>query len=447
MANTAVGAILILTSICLSATAFGQQRSCDYSIQDTGRSSTIPTSEACAYNKMYSYSQTDTTARQIIVRVLDLISLPVNFSIEPCDGLNTCRAYVHDNGVRYIFYDQNFMNQLSASSVNNWNLIAILAHELGHHLCGHTLITADNALHRQNELQADKFAGAILARMGASSKQAYASLLSVSHPTCEQEMFNAYPCFEKRKQSVLDGYRSINPEQRDANFKLSMELDDVDVAANNILVGKGKVDLSDPNNPPRDQGQEASIVGFSVAYALEIEIKRKFNYLTQISPGYIYNTIGGTAFSGAFITDALDLVRNVGAIEESVWPYKPNDYHNSMVKSRADTTSNRYKIKDWYNLSISIDEFKSILKQQKAIIAGIRIPDYFLQDSSGSWILKSGNFNSSGSISICIVGFDDEKQLLKFKNSWGTGWGDHGFGYLRYQDMQRLTVSAYYLEM
>jgi C1A family cysteine protease len=37
-----------------------------------------------------------------------------------------------------------------------------------------------------------------------------------------------------------------------------------------------------------------------------------------------------------------------------------------------------------------------------------------------------------GGHAICFVGYDSKKKLIKFKNSWGTNWGDNGYGYLPY---------------
>ena len=34
---------------------------------------------------------------------------------------------------------------------------------------------------------------------------------------------------------------------------------------------------------------------------------------------------------------------------------------------------------------------------------------------------------------ILIVGYDDGKGVWIFRNSWGEGWGDHGYGYLPYK--------------
>ena len=37
-----------------------------------------------------------------------------------------------------------------------------------------------------------------------------------------------------------------------------------------------------------------------------------------------------------------------------------------------------------------------------------------------------------GGHAIVAVGYDDQTQRFKFRNSWGTGWGDQGYGYVPY---------------
>ena len=39
---------------------------------------------------------------------------------------------------------------------------------------------------------------------------------------------------------------------------------------------------------------------------------------------------------------------------------------------------------------------------------------------------------SHGSHSVTIIGYDSQKRLLRFANSWGKEWGDDGLGYLHY---------------
>ena len=40
--------------------------------------------------------------------------------------------------------------------------------------------------------------------------------------------------------------------------------------------------------------------------------------------------------------------------------------------------------------------------------------------------------NCYGGHAICATGFNDDKKLIKFKNSWGKGWGQNGYGYISY---------------
>ena len=46
-----------------------------------------------------------------------------------------------------------------------------------------------------------------------------------------------------------------------------------------------------------------------------------------------------------------------------------------------------------------------------------------------------------GGHAVMAVGYDHPKRQLIFRNSWGRGWGDRGYGYLPYQFLMSPTLS------
>jgi C1A family cysteine protease len=48
-----------------------------------------------------------------------------------------------------------------------------------------------------------------------------------------------------------------------------------------------------------------------------------------------------------------------------------------------------------------------------------------------------------GGHAIVIIGFDDEKRRVKFVNSWGTAWGERGFGYVPYDYLKKHMSDAW----
>jgi hypothetical protein len=122
-------------------------------------------------------------AESVLNNILLNSGLPGNIELLPtfdienarataeCESLNDCR--------RIILYNPKFMKNVKKHSKSNWGEIGIIAHEVGHHLAGHTtgIQASSSSELKQNELEADYFAGFILAKMGADIEDA---ILAVS---------------------------------------------------------------------------------------------------------------------------------------------------------------------------------------------------------------------------------------------------------------------------
>jgi len=49
--------------------------------------------------------------------------------------------------------------------------------------------------------------------------------------------------------------------------------------------------------------------------------------------------------------------------------------------------------------------------------------------------------------SVLLVGYDDTKEQFKFMNSWGSDWGDRGFGYLPYNSFEVAWDEGWFMDL
>ena len=142
--------------------------------------------DACGFDKsmvnetVYSFDS-DREAESALKRVMRLTGLPANFEIRAASVPNAAAVIKCDrngnNCNRYILYNQEFMEKVKDETKTNYAELAILSHEIAHHLSGHTISNTGSSY--DMELEADKFAGFMLYKMGASigeTKQSFSNL-------------------------------------------------------------------------------------------------------------------------------------------------------------------------------------------------------------------------------------------------------------------------------
>jgi len=118
------------------------------------------------------------TAEKVVKNIMSVIGLKPNFELRASNVPNAAAVMIKSK--RYILYNPAFMDKINNASGTNWAAISILAHEIGHHLNGHTL---DNVGSRpQTELDADEFSGFVLRKMGATLTDAQAVMSIIASP-------------------------------------------------------------------------------------------------------------------------------------------------------------------------------------------------------------------------------------------------------------------------
>jgi hypothetical protein len=115
-------------------------------------------------------NKASTEAVKIIEDICTKIGVnAAGFTIEAATVANA-EAIILD-GKRYIHYNPLYMDKIQQKSQTYWSLIFVLAHEIGHHISGHTLLKTDIEKCQKEELEADKFAGCALRHLGTTAEE------------------------------------------------------------------------------------------------------------------------------------------------------------------------------------------------------------------------------------------------------------------------------------
>ncbi|AWH85357.1 membrane-binding protein [Flavobacterium album] len=150
------------------------------------------------------------TAGKVVKDIMSVIGLKANFELRAANVPNAAAVILKNK--RYILYNPKFMDNINSATGNKWAAISILAHEIGHHLNGHTL---DNVGSRpQTELEADEFSGFVLRKMGASLADAQSAMSLIA----KMKGSHTHPAKNDRLAYIATGWKSAgeyNPDNTD----------------------------------------------------------------------------------------------------------------------------------------------------------------------------------------------------------------------------------------
>jgi len=205
-----------------------------------------------------------------------------------------------------------------------------------------------------------------------------------------------------------------------------------------------KVDHTKKMSPIRDQGEEGTCVGFATASGMK-EYQELLDYqkLVLLSPRFVYSEAkkidGVPGLEGTTIRAAMRVIKNIGVCQEKFWPYKP--HQKDKPKKGATVNAKKFCILTYARI-LNLDELRMSLATKGPAVLGIQVFKEMLKTKTGIVLLPKKGERSLGGHAICACGYDDEKELVKFKNSWGK-WGDRGYGYLTFTYIERYMMDAW----
>ena len=85
--------------------------------------------------------------------------------------------------------------------------MSILAHEVGHHINGHTLSKSLSAYENKlQELEADEFSGFVMHKLGATLEQATETIAAIAEDG--DDSYSSHPNKERRILAITKGYNN-----------------------------------------------------------------------------------------------------------------------------------------------------------------------------------------------------------------------------------------------
>jgi len=195
-----------------------------------------------------------------------------------------------------------------------------------------------------------------------------------------------------------------------------------------------RLDVSGIMMPVRDQGNEGSCVSFAATGFKEFQEK---DFKTYLAPRFLTDRIQKIYDGGSYPRDAMEVLLKEGVSPEMCQPYTAKTPTDPCPRSADLAKENKIKA---YARIYNIDEMKKCLYENGAFLASFTVTDNWFKPVGGL-IIPEGKV--VGAHAVCVVGYDDVAQVLKFRNSWGRDWGQDGYGYLPYVSVTQHLLDAW----
>ena len=119
------------------------------------------------------------------------------------------------------------------------------------------------------------------------------------------------------------------------------------------------------------------------------------------------------------------------------------DYANTMEVVMAIADARRYRIDYWRQVNVADPkEVKAQLNAGYPVMTGVTVDEGFMK-AGPDYVWKEQDGESKGAHAIVLVGYDDDKHAFKLINSWGSTWGDRGYGWIDYTYFGQVANEAY----
>jgi C1A family cysteine protease len=134
--------------------------------------------------------------------------------------------------------------------------------------------------------------------------------------------------------------------------------------------------------------------------------------------------------AGTSLKAALDVARKYGVVTESMLPFHIATKMHTGSENAFYAVAAQLKVTAYFNLQRNLTQWKSWLASKGPILAALAVDETWENAAATGGNIDVFMPNTvRGGHAITIVGYLASGRFI-VRNSWGTGWGDNGFGYV-----------------
>lgn len=194
-------------------------------------------------------------------------------------------------------------------------------------------------------------------------------------------------------------------------------------------------------SPVEDQGNLGSCTAQAGMGLIEYMERRAFRKHINGSRLFLYKTtrklMGLTGDTGAYLRDTIKAMRLFGVPPEDYYSYDISKFDqepNAFVYSLANNyKSLKYARVDQPTPQGTLVHIKDLIMNKYPMMFGFTCFESLYDDQEGMIPFPGPNESVIGGHAVVLTGYSDTKQAFRIRNSWGTGWGQGGYGWLPYE--------------
>lgn len=198
-----------------------------------------------------------------------------------------------------------------------------------------------------------------------------------------------------------------------------------------------RIDLAETCSPVANQSKLGACTAFAVGKGFrEFQINKRNERKVALSAMYLYYEARArwgneNEPTGSTITDNMAVLEEKGMATDATMPYDIAKYMIAPTAA-AHAEAKEFRYSDGVRIG-SFDDVQAALAKGEAVMFAYDVMESFRRiGPDGMMPVPQPGEKRLGGHAVLAVGYDNQKQVVKVRNSWGADWADHGYFYMPY---------------